>query len=339
MCLDHENQYTIYTIGSKPSFPDRNNFHFQTLSAFSASAYYRYAIEYPLRLCCNPVDVLISFYVLPPATRCKHLLWLPDVSWIAHPEWFPLKISMAMGLATRISVKRADRIAAVSHHTKSEIIRHLNVPEEKVVVIPHGIQERYSEQAGADVITAVKSKYGISGGYILSINDIHPRKNIEGLINAFCYLNDTHAIPHQLVLVGQALWRHEGIFQRAVPARYRDRIILTGYVPDEDLRPLYQGASVFVYPSFYEGWGLQVHEAMASGIPVAISNRSSLPEVAGDAALQFDPSNSREIGDVVFKILKDPALQKDLVRKGYEQIEKFSWADSARRTLQLCGQL
>jgi hypothetical protein len=222
-----------------------------------------------------------------------------------------------MGLATRISVERADRIAAFSHHTKTEIIRHLNVPEEKIVVIPHGIQERYLDRIDTPLIDAVKAKYGIAGEYILSINDIHPRKNIEGLNDAFLYLNETHDIPHQVVLVGQSLWRHESVFQSALSGRYGARIIMTGYVSDEDLAPLYQGASVFVYPSFYEGWGLLVHEAMASGVPVAISNRSSLPEIAGDAALKFDPSDSRGIAEVILTILSDPAMRQDLVRRGY----------------------
>ncbi len=337
--LDKDSRYTIYCLGAKPPLPDADNVHCETLSALSASAYIRYGIELPLRLLFNPVDVLISFYVLPPAARCKHLLCLPDISWIVHPDWFPLKLSMAMGLATRVSVRRAGLIAAASHHTKAEIVRHLGVPEDKIVVVPHGIQERFLERMPAASVEAVKAKYGIAGSYILSINDIHPRKNIEGLVAAFIHLNETHDVPHQLVLVGQSLWQHESVLQQALAGKYGKRIIRTGYVPDEDLRPLYQGASVFVYPSFYEGWGLQVHEAMASGVPVAISKRSSLPEVAGDAALQFDPSDSREMGEVIFRILSDSALQADLVRKGHEQIKKFSWQQSARQMLDLCRQL
>lgn len=339
MALDPVNRFTVYTIGSRPPIDDTGNFTFRTLSALSESSYVRYGIEYPLRLLRHPVDVLISFYVLPPMTRCRHVLCLPDVSWIVHPEWFPRKVALAMGLATRISVKRADRIVAVSHHTKKEIIRHLGVPEEKIVVIPHGMPERFLERMAPEVVEAVKARYGIGGAYILSINDIHPRKNIEGLLDAFLYLNRTHAIPHYLVLVGQSLWQHDGRFQEVLKGEFGHRIVMTGYVPDEDIRPLYQGASVFVYPSFYEGWGLQVHEAMASGVPVAISNRSSLPEVAGDAALQFDPSDSRQMGEVIHTILSDPALQASLVEKGRQQIQRFSWRESARAMLELCQQV
>jgi glycosyltransferase involved in cell wall biosynthesis len=337
--LDTENEYRIYLLDPIPHVPGKDNVKAHVLSSLSKISYLRYGIEYPFVVHRDPIDVLISFTTLPPLARCKHLLFLADISWIAHPEWFPLRVSLPHAVDTRIAVRRADMIAAPTEFSKLEIIHRLKVPEHKVAVVPHGIREQFLERVDHGQVEGVKKKYGMPGGYILSINDIHERKNLDGLIDAFCYLKETYGIQEKLVLVGQTLWSYKTFFTKLESAKYRDDIILTGYVPGEDIRPLYQGASLFVYPSFYEGWGLQVHEAMASGIPVAVSHQSSLSEISGDAALQFNPHDSRDMAEVMFKILSDSPLAHALIAKGYDQIKRFSWEQSARMTLNLCHRL
>lgn len=339
MALDKDTRYSVYTINGIPAFPPARNVTFHALSRGSKSAYFRYAIEYPLRLLRNPVDVMISFTTLSPFIRCKHVLFLPDISWIVHPEWLPRTYSVPEGIATRISVRSADMIIAPTEFSRSEIVRHLRVPEHKVAVVPHGTRERFLERVDTQRIETLKRKYGVPSGYILSINDIHPRKNIEGLIDAFCYMKETYGIDQKLMLVGQALWHYPTFFQKVASAKYRDDIVLTGYVPGEEILPLYQGASAFVYPSFYEGWGLQIHEAMASGVPVAVSNAASLPEVSGEAAVQFNPADSHDMGEKIYSLLSDKALAQQLISSGYDQVKKFSWQESARMTLDICRAL
>ncbi|NIP99315.1 MAG: glycosyltransferase, partial [Nitrospinaceae bacterium] len=144
---------------------------------------------------------------------------------------------------------------------------------------------------------------------------IHPRKNLDHLVQAFCRLKEKEHLDHQLVLVGRTLWDYPSFFKGIENSKFKNDIILPGYVASEDIPALYQGASLFVYPSFYEGWGLQTHEAMSSGIPLAISNSSTLPEVSGDAAISFDPYDIDDMSRAIFKILDNPKLQKELVDK------------------------
>jgi glycosyltransferase involved in cell wall biosynthesis len=339
LMLDNDNRYAIYVTAPVADLQPKSNVELEFLSPLSRNAYFRNGIEYPIRMLRRPNDLLLSFYALPPLTRCKHLLFLTDISWVVHPEWLPFRYSLPRAAVTRLSVRYADRIVVPTEFTKSEVMDHLGVPEHKVTTIPLGTREQFFGRVDDAQIAVVKRTYRISGSYILSINDIHPRKNLEGLVDAFCHLKEKYGMEQSLVLAGRTLWNYPSFFRKVESARYKDYIVLTGYVPAEHVRPLYQGASLFVYPSFYEGWGLQIHEAMASGIPVAVTRQSSLSEIAGDAALQFDPRDSQEMGEVMYQILADHSLKKGLVEKGYQRIKQFSWRESARLTLKLCNEL
>jgi glycosyltransferase involved in cell wall biosynthesis len=159
------------------------------------------------------------------------------------------------------------------------------------------------------------------------------------IIDAFNSLKEARRIPHQLVIVGKETWRFEEIYKKASACSARDSIIFTGYVPFEDLRALYQGAALFAFPSLDEGFGLPVHEAMASRLPVIVSNRGALPEVAGDAALVVDPLNTEELGSAIYQVLESPTLRGELTKKGLKQIQKFSWEASCRKLLRIYQKL
>jgi glycosyltransferase involved in cell wall biosynthesis len=339
MMIDNEIQYTVYLLGENHLLPSKDNFRFKTLVSMSKNSYLRNLLVYPVELAFNHIDIFQAFTTVPSFFSGKVILFLFDIFWIVHPEWIPKRKQIPLDIMTRRSVKRADRILTLSQFSKDEIVKHLHVPEEKVNVIYCGLGDNFLEKSSELRIEEVKSKYSINGNYILSVNDIHPRKNIDKLVKAFCYLKETGRIDHKLVLTGRTRWNSSNLLKSINYARFRDDIILTGYVPLDDLAPLYSGGALFVYPSFYEGFGLQVLEAMASDTPVAVGNRSSLPEIAGNAAVQFDPYDIHNMGEVILHVLENVNLQKELVNRGRERIKDFSWIESANKLLKVYNEV
>ena len=192
--------------------------------------------------------------------------------------------------------------------------------------VDHNIYKPRSRQE----TDTIKKKYSINGSYILYAGTLEPRKNILGILNAYEVLPDSLKNNLHLVLAGGKGWKAEEISSKLHQLiSSGEKIIHTGYVPDEDLPPLYSGASLFVYPSFYEGFGMPPLEAMACGVPVITSNNSSLPEVVSDAGIVIDANDTEELTKNIEKILRNPKLAKDLAKKGLEQAKKFTWENSA----------
>ena len=178
-------------------------------------------------------------------------------------------------------------------------------------------------------------KYKIKKPYILFIGTLEPRKNVQMLIQAFNNLKKEHNLPHQLVLVGGNGWMCDDILKEIESSDYKNDIIRPGYVADADLPAFINGADVFVYPSFYEGFGLPILEAMQCGTSVITSHVSSMPEVGGKACLYIDPNDKTELSEQIYKVVSDVSLQKDLSEKGIEQSKNFSWEKCARETLKV----
>ena len=336
MQIDLKNEYRVYVIEEDDSFPSQNNFEYVKLLNCSKSSYARNIIAYPWELKHNPIDVLLTYTAAPWFVKCKIVLLLADIFWIAHPEWIPKKFSIPLGISTRMAVKRADKIVTTTQFSKKEIMRYLNVPEEKIEVVHHGIRNRFLVKADEGTIERVKQKYGIQGPYILSINDIHPRKNLDGLVEAFNLMQAQEKTNHCLVFVGRTLWPYNSFFEKIKRSPFKEKIIMTGYVDSEDINPLLQGAELFMYPSFYEGWGLQVHEAMSAGTPVGIANNTTMPEISEGAAAEFNPYDPLDMCNTMKNVLTSPQLQQEMVRKGKEQVKKFSWERAAIETLEIC---
>ena len=309
------------------------------LPGYAKSSTLRNLIAYPIALRREPVDVLLAYSTLPPAPPCKTVLLLADIFWLANPGWLPWHIAWPRTLATRSSVQRADRIVTTTEFSKREIARILSVPAEKIVVVPHGVRSEFAERLPPERIAEVRARHGIAGPYILSLNDIHPRKNLGGLVEAFGRLKSRTGLPHQLAIGGRALWPYPEFHERVKTSAYANEIKLLGYVPSEDLLALYQGADLFVYPSFYEGWGLQVHEAMIAGVPIAVANNTTMPEISGDAADTFDPYDVDDMSRSMERILTDPVLRRTLVARGYERVKLYSWREAADLTLAVCASL
>jgi len=237
------------------------------------------------------------------------------------------------------SVKRADRIIAISENTKRDIVQHLKIPVEKIEVIPLAPDPLFSVDRNPKLLSETKNKFSISDRFILSVGTIEPRKNLFRIIEAYSELRKKRDVKQQLVVVGfQKFARgksYEQVRLKVAELGLEQDIIFTGYVTDEDLRALYNAADLFLFPSLYEGFGLPPLEAMACGVPVVTSNNSSIPEVVGDAALKIDPQDINQIVDATDQSLKDYALRQKLIRAGFAQVKKYSWKKTAERTWQV----
>lgn len=223
-------------------------------------------------------------------------------------------------------ISKIDMFIAVSEHTKKDIIKHLDVPEHKIRVIYEAADESYRYVQDHSII---KNKYGFDK-YILFVGTLEPRKNIPNLIKAFSKLK---SCDYKLVIVGKKGWKYEEIFKLVESLSLSDRIEFLGYISDKELPALYSAATLFVYPSLYEGFGLPPLEAMACGSPVIVSNKSSLPEVVGDAGILIEPEDIDGIADAMKRIIQQPLLRKELSEKGLQQAKKFSWTRCAQETI------
>jgi glycosyltransferase involved in cell wall biosynthesis len=230
------------------------------------------------------------------------------------------------------NLDKIDRIIAVSQSTKNDIMKYLDVHEDKITMIYEGVDEKYKP---VEDCSKIKKKYGVDK-FILFVGTLEPRKNIPNLIKAFAKLNSTE---YKLVITGKKGWKYKSIFNTAESLKITDKTVFTGYVPEDDLPALYSAADLFVYPSLYEGFGIPPLEAMACGTPVITSNRSSLPEVAGNAALLVDPEDTDELAEAMMKVIGDSCLRDVMTKRGFEQAKKFSWDQCVRKTIRVYKQI
>jgi glycosyltransferase involved in cell wall biosynthesis len=231
-------------------------------------------------------------------------------------------------------VKNSDLIIADSENTKNDIIRLLGVPEEKICVILLAVDDRFCPLETATLDT-VREKYGLPNKFMLNVGTIEPRKNILGLVDAFSgYVND-YSGEMDLVLVGKKDWGYEQVKEKVEKLGLESRVVFTDYVEDEDLPALYNLAELFVYPSFYEGFGLPVLEALSSGCPVVASNVSSIPEIVGEAGILFAPDDMEGLMNSLKKFDKNRSMRLELSDMGIERSKKFSWQRTAEETLEV----
>jgi glycosyltransferase involved in cell wall biosynthesis len=332
-------QFKLYALEYELGIEPRSNCQVVKLPRYARNSILRNVIAYPIELHRYPVDVLLSYSTLPVYAPCKTVLLLADIFWLANQGWLPPHIALPRTLATRRSVERADRIVTTTEFSRREIRRILGVPSEKIVVVPHGVRAEFAKPVSAARISELRKQYGTGLKYILSLNDIHPRKNLEGLVEAFERLKARSRLPHRLVIAGRGLWHYPEFYRRVKGSEFASDIRVVGYVPSAEVPALYQGADLFVYPSFYEGWGLQVHEAMIAGVPVTVANNTTMPEIAGDAADTFDPYDADDMSRSMERILTDPVLRRTLVTRGIERVKQYSWRKAAEATLAVCASL
>jgi glycosyltransferase involved in cell wall biosynthesis len=267
--------------------------------------------------------------VPPKGAGQRLVVTVHDVAFLVHPKLFPPQWRLMYRAGLFRIGRGADAVIAVSRHTAEDLARHGGVPPERVHVVPLAASLPQTTIDAQEVATRLK----IPSPYVLFVGTLEPRKNVIRLIRAYRRLVARGA-PHALVLAGPIGWRHQQLMKElAVEAP--GRIVLTGSTSQADLDALYRGASVFVYPSLYEGFGLPVLEAMARGVPTVVSISSSLPEVAGEAAIPVDPRSVAGLAEAIERVINDRDLSARLRNAGRARAAGFSWDETARQTLEV----
>lgn len=266
--------------------------------------------------------------------RCKYVVTIHDLITRIYPSKFTKKHRLVQNTLLPHILRKADRIIAVSNSTKNDIIKFYPEYAHKIKVIYEGVESQFFPRSNQEIEKTL-DKYNVDFRYILFLGTVEPRKNIIRVVDAFIQLKQEGNIEQKLVITGRKGWLYKDIIEKINKTPFSQDIIFTDFVDDEDLPFLYSGAEIFLYPSLYEGFGLPVLEAMSCGSPVITSNLSSLPEVAGDAAILVDPMNVEEIVQAMEKLLRDRELRKELKRKSLERAKFFSWEMAAEETLHL----
>ncbi|MDD5557259.1 MAG: glycosyltransferase family 1 protein [bacterium] len=287
----------------------------------------------PLRIAAGGFDVFHGpSYLLPRARGVRTVVTVHDLTHEKFPQW-AAGCSAGFARRARESVRRADAVIAVSAATRDDVLEVYGVAEEKVRVIHEAAGAAFRPVGDRGALEECRRRHGLPERFVLSVLSLHPRKNIRGLIRAFSIAKRDGRLPHRLALAGK---EYAGGGDGA--AGPGDEIIPLRYVPEDDLPLLYNLADAFVFPSFYEGFGLPPLEAMACGRPVAASNVASLPEVLGDAARYFDPHDVRGMAAAIREVL-EPGAADDLGRRGLARAAMFSWERAAAETLALYDEL
>jgi len=264
----------------------------------------------------------------------KKIITVHDIRQQIYPEMNRGTIQSHLLLPNNL--KTSDKIITVSNSTKNDLIKHLNVPSEKISVIYEAADPIYCPLS-LEVVDRFKHNNEITGPYIMYVGNFAKHKNIVTLLNAFYNLKKRN-IPHKLVLIGMKRWEYTKLMNIIQAYNLESTVILPGYIAKSEMPILYSGADLFVYPSLYEGFGLPPLEAMACGCPVITSNTSSLPEVVGDAGIMVDPLNVQELANRMYDVLTDDGLQQEMRRKGLDRAKLFSWKKCAKETLQVYEQ-
>ncbi len=274
-------------------------------------------------------------YTVFPCKDTLNLMSLYDLSFIKYPEYVNSSVKQYTKRVKQ-SLQWTDAILTISESSKRDIIEYLQISPERIFVTP--LASRYHVNYLTDELIGRIDKnidYDFSQPYLLFVSTIEPRKNITAIISAFNLLKSRYKILHHLVLIGQKGWKYEPIFEEIGRSSWKEEIHHLDYLSDELVALFYARADVFVYPSHYEGFGLPVLEAMTLGAPVVTSSTSSIPEVAGDAALLINPNNFEDLAEAILRLIGDSQLRTQLIKKGKDQASLFSWERTARETLQV----
>jgi glycosyltransferase involved in cell wall biosynthesis len=273
--------------------------------------------------------------------NCRKILTIYDLSFLLYPEFFSWRKNFwHRFLVLKKLIKNSDKIIAISANTKNDLMKVFKIPAEKIEVVYPGVGAEFRPlSAGAQNLTRlqeIKEKYSLPDKFILNIGSFEPRKYIAGLARAFDLAAENPALKdYYLVLAGGAGWKNKEIFSAIARAKNKDRIKILGYVGHDERPALYNLATIFAYPSFYEGFGLPILEAMACGVPVITGDSSSLPEAAGDAALLIDSNNEKALEEAIIALAKNNELRQALIAKGLERVKLFTWQKAAKEYLEI----
>ena len=332
--IDEDNEYVVYVRDAEAvasMFPELPRFGFESVRP--QSIWFRYALGLPWLLRRRPVDLLHVQYFIPPMTPCPTVLTVHDLSFVVHPEFFSLRDRVLLQRLVPKSMRRADRIITDMEITKQDMVRIYGVDPERIEVIPLAADLRYRPMDREVCRESVAKSFGVDGPFVLYVGTFQPRKNVEPLIRGYTQMREQGDLQHKLVLVGKPKHKYESVFEAIETSPFRDDIILTGFVEDDDLPVFYNAADVFVFPTLFEGFGLPVVEAMACGTPVITTNVSCLPDVSGGAAMLVDPNDPEAFATAMTSVLSDETVAQQMAERGLAHSAGYSWERTARETV------
>ncbi|MEP6570035.1 MAG: glycosyltransferase family 1 protein [Acidobacteriota bacterium] len=334
--IDQVNRYTLYVTKRAAVERFSNRWpNFSVRSTLPHTPLIRIPLTLSAELRRNPVDVLHVQFTSPPFSPCPVVVSIHDLSFEHLPQTFKWRSRKQLRITVRRSARGASQVIALSEYARNDIIDTYQVRPETISVIPLAAPAHFSPITNEEELQRLRQTYGIEGEYILSVGAIQPRKNLGRLVAAFARLR--HAKPAvnlpKLVLAGKCAWLYDETLRAIKDLQLNDSVILAGYVPDTDLPALYSGALCFVYPSYFEGFGLPPLEAMQCGVPVIAGDQTSLPEVVGDAGILVDPFDVEALAAAIEKLVTDSDLRAELRVKGLARAKLFSWRETARQTL------
>lgn len=336
--IDHDNSYTLFVGEHHKHLFEIQQSNFATCVSSSprwgSRRIWQLLFLYTSRQV-RQLDVLhLAEYPMPLYERSRMIAHVYDISPLLFPEVMPWKARVFYGAALHWSVHHADRVVTLSHSAKHEIVERLRVAPGRVNVVHLGVDGQFAPIRDPARLEQVRQKYGLPDRFVLYVGTIEPRKNLVRLVRAFQDLVRAGQDIH-LVIAGHRGWMNQEVFQLAAAPDTRDRVCIPGYIEQADLPALYSLATLFVFPSVYEGFGLPVLEAMACGVPVVSSRIPALVEVVGDAACLFDPANPAELAATMCTLLEDDGLRVEMRRRGLERARAFSWTNAARQMLSI----
>jgi glycosyltransferase involved in cell wall biosynthesis len=315
---------TLYNFGKRQNWHNRfgtipmpGSFWLQTQGK-------RYVTKDKIEMFYGPAHLL----PLRLSKNIKTVLAVHDLVSVYYPNTMANYNRFIHNIFFKPSIKSADHIITMSEYTKQSIIDCFSISSDKITVIYEGVSEKFRPHQKEEILS-VLARYQIKSPYILSVGTLEPRKNYMVLLKAFKQLNSNF----DLVIVGKKGWKSQEIFDTISELQLHNRIKILGYVDDNDMPYLYNGAEVFVFPSVYEGFGLPVLEALACGVPTISSNASSLPEIGGEAVKYFNPNSIDDLQKKMQDVLDSSEVKRTLREKGIIQAQKFNWEDTARKTL------
>jgi glycosyltransferase involved in cell wall biosynthesis len=268
--------------------------------------------------------------VVPLASRRPVVVTIHDLAFLEYPEQYPRLQRRYLKAMTSASARRSTRVITVSNFTRTDVAARLGVDESKIVSIPNGVSEEFLPLQQTAELTRFREDKRLPAEFLLFIGTLQPRKNLVGLLRAYARLDGENRLP--LYVVGGEGWMYSDIFDEVNRLGISKEVHFPGYAASETLPLWYSAATAFIYPSFYEGFGLPVLEAMACGTPVITSNRTSLPEVVGDAGILVDPGDPDDMANAIRRMLADTAFRETLARKGQTQAQRYTWQRTARET-------
>lgn len=333
--IDQTNRYTLYV--TRQSAVDRfsNRWpNFKVKRTLPHTPLLRIPLTLSTELRRNPVDVLHVQYTAPPLAPCAVVATIHDLSFEHLPETFNRRSRAQLRLTVRRTARNAAQILTLSEFSRRDIIETYKIDPARVMVTSAAASAHFRPVENATELRRIRLTYGIEGDYILALGAIQPRKNLVRLIRAYSSLWQAGEGFPQLVIAGKRGWLESATIRAAEQSVAAKNIRFTGYVPDDDLPALYSGALGFCYLSYFEGFGLPLLEAMQCGTPVIAANRTSLPEVVGEAGMLVDPFDETVIAGAMRALVENPGYRLELSVKGRKRAEHFSWREVARLTLE-----